>query len=106
MRKLNCWELKKCGREPNGIKSVELGVCQAAIDARFDGTHGGRAAGRACWIVSGTLCGGRIQGTFAKKYGNCEKCDFYKRVKSEEGLSFKLSPELLPILKTPERALR
>jgi hypothetical protein len=56
--------------------------------------------------VSGTLCGGRIQGTFAKKYGNCEKCDFYKQVRSEEGLSFKLSPELLPKLKEPERASR
>ena len=28
--------------------------------------------------VAGTLCGGKVQGTFALKLGNCQKCDFYK----------------------------
>ena len=95
MKKMNCWEVKKCGREQNGLKSVEFGVCQAAVEQRLDGIHGGKAAGRACWAVSGTLCGGRIQGTFAKKYGNCEKCDFYKLVRKEEGLSYVYSPSLI-----------
>ena len=99
MGKLNCWEVKKCGREPGGIKVVEFGICPAAIEERLNGTHGGKAAGRTCWIVSGTLCGGRIEGTFAKKYGNCEKCAFYKTVKAEEGLNFLMSPDLLPKLR-------
>jgi len=97
--KKNCWEVKKCGREPGGLKTVEFGVCQAAMEQRLDGTHGGKAAGRACWVVSGTLCGGRIQGTFAKKYGNCDKCDFYKQVKKDEGMGFLQSKELLSKLK-------
>jgi hypothetical protein len=98
MRKLNCWEVKKCGREPDGLKIVEFGACPAAVEQRLDGTHGGKAAGRACWSVSGTLCGGRIEGTFAKKYGNCEKCNFYRQVRAEEGLNFRMSPDLLPKL--------
>ncbi|MDH3390750.1 MAG: hypothetical protein OEL85_03000 [Desulfobulbaceae bacterium] len=27
--------------------------------------------------VAGTLCGGEVQGTFALKLGNCQKCEFY-----------------------------
>ena len=99
MPKRNCWEVKKCGREPGGLRTAEFGVCQATMESRLEGTHGGKAAGRACWIVSGTLCGGRIQGTFARKYGNCEKCDFYKQVRKEEGASFLMSPDLLPKLR-------
>jgi hypothetical protein len=29
-KKLNCWEVKKCGREPGGVKVKELGVCPAS----------------------------------------------------------------------------
>lgn len=98
MRKRNCWEVKKCGREPDGLRTGEFGICPAAVEQRLDGTHGGKSAGRACWVVAGTLCGGRIEGTFAKKYGNCSKCDFYKAVKTEERSNFLLSPDLLPKL--------
>jgi hypothetical protein len=37
------------------------------------------------------MCGGEPQGTFAQKYKNCEKCDFYQKVKEEEGAGFELS---------------
>ena len=47
----NCWEHKKCGREPGGSETESLGVCPAAVESRLDGVHGGRNAGRACWIV-------------------------------------------------------
>ncbi|MGE5174112.1 MAG: two-CW domain-containing protein, partial [Betaproteobacteria bacterium] len=30
MEKLNCWEHKKCGRQPGGHKVAELGVCPSA----------------------------------------------------------------------------
>lgn len=36
-RRQNCWEFKKCGREPGGAKASELGVCPAATDASSDG---------------------------------------------------------------------
>ena len=35
--------------------------------------------------MSGTLCSGAVQGTFAQKYKNCEICDFYQMVRKEEG---------------------
>lgn len=80
---INCWEFKKCGREPGGIKAEDLGVCLAATEKKLNGVHGGKNAGRACWAVCGTLCGGEVQGTFADKIGNCKVCDFYKLVWTE-----------------------
>jgi hypothetical protein len=88
MTKSNCWEVKKCGREPHGIKSKELGVCPASTDKQNNGKNFGINAGRFCWRVAGTFCGGTVQGTFAQKATNCSKCDFYLGVKSEEGQSF------------------
>jgi hypothetical protein len=94
MKKVNCWEFKKCGREPGGTLT-SLGVCPSAVESRLDGAHGGKNGGRSCWVVAGTYCGGQEQGTFAQKYHNCEKCDFYQSVKREEGPYFKLSLLLL-----------
>lgn len=65
-RVLNCWEFKKCGREPGGAKAGELGVCPAYPDG-----------GRNCAAVAGTFCGGKVQGSFATKVQSCKKCDFY-----------------------------
>ncbi len=66
-RALTCWEFKKCGREEGGAKAAELGVCPAYPD------HG-----RDCAYLTGTLCGGEVQGSFATKQANCLKCDFFK----------------------------
>jgi len=83
--KLNCWEFKRCGRQPHGPKAKELGVCPAATQGGLDGVHSGTNAGRACWVVAGTFCGGEVQGTYANKSTNCRQCDFYKLVEKEEG---------------------
>ena len=64
---MNCWEFKKCGRERGGAKAMELGVCPAYPDN-----------GDCCARVAGTLCGGKVQGTFASKLANCMECEFYK----------------------------
>jgi hypothetical protein len=98
-KKQNCWQFKKCGREPGGAKVSEKGVCAAAVERKLDGAHGGDCAGRSCWIVAGTLCGGIEQGSFAQKYHNCEKCDFYLLVRGEEGLKFTMSTLLLQKLR-------
>jgi len=99
--KLNCWEFKKCGREPGGPLEKELGACPASLEARLDGVHDGKNAGRACWVVSGTFCAGCIQGTYAKKFATCEMCDFYYHVKEKESRHnrFKVSAILLSKLK-------
>jgi hypothetical protein len=93
--KKNCWEVKLCGREPSGNKVSELGVCPAAIETRLDAVHEGTNAGRACWVVAGTLCKGEVQGTFAKKFEACEKCEFYLQVREEEFPQFVFSSVLL-----------
>ena len=97
--KLNCWQVKGCGREPGGAKVGELGVCVAATEARLDGVHGGANAGRACWVVSGSLCGGAVQGTFAAKYKACEQCEFYEQVFQEEWPRFHYASGLLERLR-------
>ena len=93
--KQNCWEVKKCGRELGGAKVTELGVCPASLETKLDGVHNGIKAGRACWVVAGTLCRGKAQGTFANKFQKCEECDFYHKVKNEEYPKFFLAIQLL-----------
>jgi diguanylate cyclase (GGDEF)-like protein len=54
---LKCWEIKNC-------------------------THVGcpsyKSENLRCWQVSGTFCGGKVQGVFASKYGDCRKCEVYQ----------------------------
>lgn len=83
--KINCWQYMRCGREPGGGKAASQGVCPAAVDRSFEGINSGSCAGRFCWAVTGTLCGGRRQGTFAQKRASCLECPFYQRVQFEEG---------------------
>ncbi len=62
-KRMNCWEFYTCPEERQQ-------ACPAFT----------RKAGRSCWIVAGTLCGGQVQGTMAKKIGDCRMCDFYIRI--------------------------
>jgi hypothetical protein len=95
MPKVNCWEWKKCGRQEGGAKVAELGVCPAASAESINGANCGLNGGRACWAVAGTLCGGKVQGTFATKLSNCMACDFYKLVVQEEGTNLLSSRAIL-----------
>ena len=97
--KQNCWEFNKCEREPGGQKAIELGVCPAAREEKLNGIHDGKNAGRACWVVSGTFCKGKVQGTFAEKHKSCFECDFYKKVKDEEFPQFILISNLVKIIR-------
>jgi diguanylate cyclase (GGDEF)-like protein len=54
---LKCWEFKNC-RETDCPSYDSLNL--------------------RCWQVSGTFCGGIVQGVFAKKFGDCRKCEVYK----------------------------
>jgi len=81
----NCWEFKNCGREPGGEKAHELGECPAATNTKANGFLGGKNAGKGCAYVTGTFCGGNIQGSFKDKEKNCINCDFYKTLKNHYG---------------------
>jgi hypothetical protein len=98
--KQNCWDVKGCGRQLGGENVKDLGVCPAAVEMRLDGVNDGRNAGRACWAVAGTLCGGRVQGTFAQKFGNCEQCEVFTMVAREQ---FPQVESTISILKRLER---
>jgi len=74
-----------------GGKNVhELGVCPASVDASYEGLNGGKKAGRICWAVAGTFCGRKKQGTFADKLITCMSCEFFKLVKKETTVHFRL----------------
>jgi hypothetical protein len=86
--KKNCWELIFCGREPNGISVHEHGVCPAAIDTLHDNKDNGKNGGRYCWRITGTLCGGKVQGEWANKITDCHACKFYQFVEKQKGDEF------------------
>jgi len=75
------------------------GVCPAATDERLKGLHGGKNAGRACWVIAGTFCEGKVQGTFAQKYQDCTQCEFFRQVRMEEGSDYQTSLVILKKLK-------
>lgn len=74
----------KCGRQPGGKNAKKIGICPASVDATFNGFNRGINAGRICWLVAGTFCGGKPQGTFAEKYVSCRQCKFYRKVHAEK----------------------
>ena len=71
----NCWEIKKCGRQAGGNKVAELGECITSVENM----------GHSCWAIAGTLCGGEIQGTAAKKEKNCMVCEVYQKYHRSKG---------------------
>ncbi|MEW6572845.1 MAG: methyl-accepting chemotaxis protein [Bacillota bacterium] len=62
-RKLNCWDYLNC---PEHRKDK----CPAYA----------QNAGRRCWRLQGTLCGGEVQGSIVEKLATCLKCDVYHKV--------------------------
>ncbi len=81
----NCWEFMKCGKERPNV----MGICPAVTESSADGVNGGRNGGRVCWAVAGTLCGGKVQGSYAQKLMKCAECDFRSRVRDETAYRFR-----------------
>jgi len=96
-KRLNCWEYKGCGHGPKSKKGNK--TCPTVNEIRLDGVHNGVRAGRACWVVAGTYCGGEVQGQFAQKYTTCMNCDFYQKVLDEEGHKFEITITLMKRLR-------
>lgn len=98
MNKKNCWEKKKCGRQPGGDNTGELGICPVTKNLAAHGINSGINGGRACWAIEGTLCGGEVQGTYSQKMGGCMKCEFYSQVRQEQGPDYLGSREIIKLL--------
>ena len=60
--RIKCWEIKGCARED----------CPSYRDADCR-----------CWLRVGTLCGGEVQGDFAKKYKSCFNCPVLQHVEED-----------------------
>lgn len=84
-RRANCWEAKDCRYGPGSREP-----CPAALDVTASGVNGGKNAGRICWTVRGTLCGGKPHGGFVDKQEACLQCPFFQQVRDEEGADFRL----------------
>lgn len=66
--KIQCWEYMRCGRDKNNETK-----CPAF--PHF---------GRSCWAVAGTLCAGKVHGTFAQKISSCRNCNYFRMVAAEK----------------------
>jgi hypothetical protein len=62
-----CWEMKDCPAERRDN-------CPAYPDS-----------GGQCWLVTGTKCGGKEQGTYREKMSNCRKCNVHIAVHKTAG---------------------
>ena len=82
MKKPNCWEFMRCGREPGGRRVRELGICPAAECGRHDGCNDGVNGGRYCWRVEGTLCGAEVGPDGERP---CFFCPFFQSVREQQG---------------------
>ncbi len=88
MTPVNCWEYKKCSREPGGAVAAGREACPATTAHALDGLNRGRNGGRVCWAIAGTFCEGGPTGRFAVKIASCLDCDFFIKVQKEEGGNF------------------
>jgi len=61
-----CWEYMGCNQDINHEES-----CPAYPNF-----------GKICWAVAGTLCAGKIHGTYAQKIHDCHNCGYYRMVQS------------------------
>lgn len=64
-------------RNPNLVKCWETKSCTQVECPSF------KSENLRCWQVAGTHCGGEVQGVFAQKFGQCEKCEVYKMARPD-----------------------
>jgi len=83
-KRINCWEYMSCGRQPSGRRVTMVGPCPAATATELDGINNGKAGGRFCWTVDGTLCPGNGKDRIAR----CVHCPFMCEVAMQEGEFF------------------
>lgn len=84
MKKINCWEFNKCGREVGGSNASILGVCPVSTAVIADGFCGGINGGRSCACMSSFF-------HFDCNKPQCEGCRFYEILHDECGDEFSLS---------------
>ncbi len=61
---------------PNLVKCWKVMSCETS-DCKLNGNGVGNKPIR-CWQEAGTYCGGKPQGSFVQKHGDCSKCAVFK----------------------------
>ena len=59
-KNMHCWNYNDCGHEKDSL-------CPAVADN----------AGKSCWLVAKTLCGGEMHGEHTQRTKSCGGCAFY-----------------------------
>jgi hypothetical protein len=59
-KNMQCWDYNNCGHGKDSL-------CPA-VDQK---------AGKSCWLVPKTLCGGKVHGKHTQRIKSCEGCSFY-----------------------------
>jgi len=93
--KRNCWDYYRCRRQAKDDDGKEHDVCPVYLETKLNGVHDGKNGGRACWVVAGTKCGGRIKRIVVPKFIACKVCDFKKTVIREESKNFIVSDDFM-----------
>jgi hypothetical protein len=59
-RNMRCWHYNECGHEKDSL-------CPATA----------KSAGRSCWLVAKTKCGGKVHGEHTQRVKSCGGCPYY-----------------------------
>ncbi len=82
--------------------------CWEEMDCSNDKCPSYKSSNLRCWQVAGTFCGGKPQGEFAKKFGDCQKCRVFKKA-TEGDISLQIGEDfnnLMFQLKSKEDELK
>ena len=85
LKKINCWEFMKCNKGPGKAKDKNCKACPVILNSSLNGFNEGIKSGRACWLVAGTFCNGKVSGAYAEKIESCRNCEFYKEINKGSG---------------------
>ena len=83
-KKLNCWEFKKCGREPGGRNLALFGPCSVPAATGFNNINNGKNGGRSCWIIRESACEKIMRRCCVQEIRECRQCNFYRFVNEPE----------------------
>ncbi len=81
----NCWEYLHCNFGP-----ASKHPCPVAAHNTSNGVNRGINAGRICWTIPKTPCFIDPMNKYADKKDFCSTCDFFRRVREEEGSKFQM----------------
>ncbi|MCI5148900.1 MAG: hypothetical protein D3916_05850 [Candidatus Electrothrix sp. MAN1_4] len=75
--KIDCWEFKKCGREPGGKNIEKYGLCSLVVSLEDNKINNKRNGERLCWSLRESACEGIMRECCVNEIKECRQCTFY-----------------------------